>query len=195
MTYRNQPPTSATNINQLHGSMAPATRKPHALTTRILRATVAVLVLATTSMAAELPEAPSSSARSEEAMIEVTSPVQSPMVKLANPETKSIDSKFVAMALISTGSTFADSYTTLFARQNWLAGKTHVCNMEVQSAYLYGTHPTVARAYAVASVKSVTSAFAAYYLRKHHNRFWSVPLVANSVISLQGVGQNMSACN
>ena len=47
----------------------------------------------------------------------------------------------------------------------------------------------------VASVKSVGSVFAAYYLRKHHSKFWSVPLVANSVISLQGVGQNMATCN
>jgi hypothetical protein len=32
-------------------------------------------------------------------------------------------------------------------------------------------------------------------LRKHHSRLWSLPLVANSIISLQGVGQNMAACN
>jgi hypothetical protein len=97
--------------------------------------------------------------------------------------------------LISTGSTFADSYTTLFARENWLAGKKGVCNVEVQSAYLYGTHPTVGRTYAVASAKSATSVLAAYYLRKHHSKFWSLPLVANSIISLQGVGQNMATCN
>ena len=97
--------------------------------------------------------------------------------------------------MISTGSTFADSYTTLFARDNFLAGKTNVCNMETQSAYLYGTHPTVGRAYAVASIKSASSLFAAYYMRKHHNKFWSLPLVANSVIGLQGVTQNMRACN
>src|SRR5260370_8929729 len=82
------------------------------------------------------------------------------------------------LVAISTGSTFADSYTTLFARQNWLAGKTGVCNVEVQSAYLYGTHPTVARAYAVASVKSVTAAVPAYYLLKHgHSRPWMLPLL------------------
>ena len=67
--------------------------------------------------------------------------------------------------------------------------------MEVESAYLYGTHPTVGRAYAVASAKSAGSIFAAYYLRKHHSRFWSLPLFANSAMSLQGVTQNMIACN
>jgi hypothetical protein len=67
--------------------------------------------------------------------------------------------------------------------------------MEVQSAYLYGTHPTVARAYAVASAKSASSILAAYYLRKHHNKFWSAPLVVNSILSLQGVTQNMMSCN
>ena len=106
-----------------------------------------------------------------------------------------MDAKFISLAVISTGSTFADSYTTLFARQNWLAHKQGVCNVEVQSPYLYGTHPTVGRAYAVASAKSAGSVLAAYYLRKHHNRFWSAPLVVNSIMSLEGVTQNMIACN
>ena len=128
-------------------------------------------------------------------MIEAAMPAPAPGIVAFNPEVKPIDKKFLSLALISTGSTFADSYTTLFARENWLAGKKGVCNVEVESAYLYGTHPTVGRAYAVASVKSVSSAFAAYYLRKHHSRLWSLPLVANSIISLQGVGQNMAACN
>jgi len=97
--------------------------------------------------------------------------------------------------VISTGSAFADSYTTLWARQNWLAGKKGVCNEEVESAYLYGTHPTVGRAYAVASVKSVGAVAVAYYARKHHNRFWSAPLVANSIIGVQGVSQNFVMCN
>jgi hypothetical protein len=152
-----------------------------------------VLALATISMAAELPEAPSSVVRAN--MVEAVPPVLAPTVATVKPEFKVIDKTFVGLALISTGSTFADSYTTLFARENWLAGKKGVCNVEVQSAYLYGTHPTVARAYAVASAKSVGSAFAAYYLRKHHSKLWSVPLVANSIISLQGVGQNMATCN
>ena len=110
-------------------------------------------------------------------------------------ESRPINANFISLALISSGSTFADSYTTLFARENWLAGKKGVCNVEVQSAYLYGTHPTVGRAYAVASIKSATSVLAAYYLRKHHSKFWSLPLVANSIVSLEGVTQNMVACN
>jgi len=195
MTYRNQPPNSATKTSQLSSITAVDAGRANTLASWILRATAVVLVLATTSMAAELPEAPSSSMRNDAEMIEVPMPIQSPTIVPAGRETKVIDSKFVSLALISTGSTFSDSYTTLFARQNWLAGKKGVCNVEVQSAYLYGTHPTVARAYAVASVKSVSSALTAYYLRKHHNRFWSLPLIANSVISLQGVSQNMAACN
>ena len=157
--------------------------------------TFAVLVLVATSMAAELPEAPSSVIRTNAPMIEAATPVQAPKVGAASPEVRAIDKTFVSLALVSTGSTFADSYTTLFARQNWLAGKKGVCNVEVQSAFLYGTHPTSGRAYTVASVKSAGSVLAAYYLRKHHNRFWSLPLVANSIMSLQGVGQNMATCN
>ena len=110
-------------------------------------------------------------------------------------EPRTLDAKFFSLALISTGSAFADSYTTLFARQNWLAGKKGVCNVEVESAYLYGTHPTVARSYLIASAKSVSAMAAAYYLRKHHSRLWRFPLLTNAAISLQGVTQNMIACN
>jgi hypothetical protein len=152
-----------------------------------------VITLVTISLGAELPEAPSSIVRMSPAMLEVAAPPPAKMTKA--PEANPIDKKFIALAFISTSSTFADSYTTLFARQNWLAGKTGVCNEEVESAYLYGTHPTVGRTYAVAAVKSAGSAFAAYYLRKHHSKFWSLPLIANSAISLQGVTQNMRECN
>ncbi len=166
-----------------------------ALTRSISLSVLAVLALSGASAAKDLPDAPSAELTPVTAasfVVETTVPA--PAQKRV-PETNPVDAKFVSLALISTGSTFADSYTTLFARQNWLAGKKGVCNVEVQSAYLYGTHPTVGRTYAVASVKSVGSLAAAYYLRKHHNRFWSMPLLANSIISLQGVTQNMVACN
>jgi hypothetical protein len=158
----------------------------------IIGSALALFILAGTSMAKELPDAPSAGMTAEAYIVEASSTGSTPKIL---EQKKPIDATFLSLAVISTGSTFADSYTTLFARQNWLAGKTGVCNMEVQSAYLYGTHPTVGRAYAVASAKSAGSILAAYYLRKHHNRFWSAPLVANSILSLQGVTQNMSACN
>jgi len=158
----------------------------------IIFSTLSALVLIGVSAAKEpLPDAPSEVVASNSAAVESLINVPSP--RLVEP--KPVDAKFISMALISTGSTFADSYTTLFARENWLAGKKGVCNMEVESAYLYGTHPTVGRAYAVASAKSAASVFAAYYLRKHHNKFWSLPLITNSIVSLQGVTQNMIACN
>ena len=127
----------------------------------------------------------------EALFIQPSDPFQTPNIT----EKRTVDKTFVGLALVSTGATFADSYTTLFARQNWLGGKKGVCNIEVQSTYLYGTHPTVGRTYAVASVKSLSSVLSAYYLRKHHKKFWSAPLVVNSIISLQGVAQNMAACN
>lgn len=154
-----------------------------------------VVALSVSSLAGGLPEAPSSSLRIYAAMTPAT---VSPTVPNSAPkiaETHTFDKKFVSLALISSGSTFADSYTTLFARENWLAHKQGVCNVEVQSAYLYGTHPTVGRAYTIASAKSAGSIFAAYYLRKHRSRFWSLPLVANSMVGLEGVTQNMIACN
>jgi hypothetical protein len=159
-----------------------------------LLAACVIMAFGTLSQAAELPEAPSSVVRGSSSiapMIAVARPV--PLQKAG--ETKVVNRTFVGLALISSGSSFADSYTTLFARENWLAKKQGSCNVEVQSPYLYGTHPTVGRAFAVASVKSSGTALAAYYLRKHHSKFWSAPLVANSLTSLEGVTQNMVACN
>lgn len=159
-------------------------------------------VLATVpfSFAKELPNAPSATESSSSAM-EPFTPVTPVTTVTSSPTASSVettrifDKKFIALALVSTGSTFSDSYTTLFARDNWLAHRTGVCNMEVESAYLYGVHPTVGRTYAVATVKSAGSLAAAYLLRKHHSKLWSLPLIGNSVISLQGVTQNMINCN
>lgn len=180
------------NVNKGSNAGQPTSNRGEALMKSISQYCLAVLLLAGVSVAKELPNAPSAVARPN-SFIE-----QSPMVastpQLA-AEPKTMNPTFIGLALISTGSTFADSYTTLFARENWLAGKKGVCNIEVQSAYLYGTHPTVGRVYAVASAKSAASIFAAYYLRKHHSKFWSLPLIANTAISLQGVSQNMAACN
>jgi hypothetical protein len=155
-----------------------------------------VLVTGPMCLAKELPNAPSA-IESSSSMVEAVVPTSRPYARIAqlHVESRPIDKRFIGLSLISTGSTFADSYTTLFARDNWLAGKKGVCNIEVESAYLYGTHPTVARSYVVASVKSCGSILAAYVLRKHHSKLWSLPLAANSIISLQGVTQNMINCN
>ena len=160
----------------------------------IARAASAVVLLVPFAVASDLPDAPSSKSATSVPSFTVATTAFAP--KTEKPiETRIVDKKFIALSIISTGSTFADSYTTLFARQNWLAGKQNVCNIEAQSPYLYGRHPTVARAYIVASGKSVGSVAAAYYLRKHHIKWWSLPLLANAGLSLQGVTQNMIACN
>jgi hypothetical protein len=156
--------------------------------------TATVLALAAVSLAAELPAAPSAVSSASPAFVAASTAVSTPAPKIAEAGPV-MNKTFVSLALISTSSTFADSYTTLFARENWLARRQGVCNAEVQSAYLYGTHPTVARAYGVASAKSAGAILAAYYLRKHHNRFWSAALVGNTAISLEGVTQNMIECN
>jgi hypothetical protein len=188
MTDRSKPVASAKSA----GASQSMPIRGEAIMKSILFSALAVLALTAISVAKELPDAPSTVVANADVFI-VEAPLPAPAPKVF--EKKPMDATFLGLALISTGSTFADSYTTLFARQNWLAGKKGVCNVEVQSAYLYGTHPTVGRAYAVASAKGVGSILAAYYLRKHHNKFWSAPLVANSILSLQGVTQNMMACN
>ncbi len=166
----------------------------------VLNPVIAVLIAlhaftaisAAISAAKELPDAPSSVVAVKSSEVSSSALVRPPP---RPPDTRPPDAKFATLTLISTGSAFADSYTTLFARENWLAGKKGVCNVEVESAYLYGTHPTVARSYGVAAVKSVSAIAAAYYLRKRRSRWWSLPLAANAVVSLQGVTQNMITCN
>lgn len=196
MNNRNASPELTDESRGLNRSVTGSTANRNSLRRSALGSILTVLAMVTISMAADPPEAPSSSMRSDSAIIEGATPVVRMPASLADRHaSKLMDKKFVALAIISGGSTFADSYTTLFARENWLAGKKGVCNVEIQSAYLYGTHPTVGRAYAVATAKSAGSLFAAYYLRKHHNKFWSLPLVANSIMSLQGVSQNMVTCN
>lgn len=158
----------------------------------ILRILLAVTVTTGVAAAKELPDAPSATPAPEAVvMVEAAAPVVKP-IAIEKPV---VDKKFIALSIVTAGSTFSDSFTTMFATQNWLAGKTNVCNAELQSPYLYGTHPTTGRVYAVASAKTAGSILAAYYLRKHHNRFWSLPLFATTATSLQGVTQNMRACN
>jgi hypothetical protein len=160
----------------------------------IIHLILAVITLGPIAAGKELPNAPEPASSFSSSVSAVPS-VPTAGFTTARFETRVVDKKFLSLAVISTGTTFADSYTTLFARENWLAHKQGVCNAEVESAYLYGTHPTVARTYAVASVKSAGAIFAAYYFRKHHSKLWSLPLIANSVIGAQGVAQNMVNCN
>jgi len=155
---------------------------------------IALITMGTIAAAKELPTAPEPMTPYSSSVETVQAPPAAAFTT-ARFETRVVDKKFLSLAVISTGTTFADSYTTLFARENWLAHKQGVCNEEVESAYLYGTHPTVARTYGVAVVKSAGSVFAAYYLRKHHSKVWALPLVANAVIGSQGVAQNMRNCN
>jgi hypothetical protein len=114
---------------------------------------------------------------------------------LPDAPAKVLDKKFMALSFLSTATSFSDSYTTTWARENWLAGKTGVCNIERESTYLYGTHPTPGRAYAVAAGKSITSIAASYYLRKHRSRLWGLPMVVNAMFGMQGTVQNMVMCN
>lgn len=157
----------------------------------VIATLIAMHACITISAAKELPDAPSSAV----AVKNFAASAPALVVPPRPPKTRPVDPTFLSLTIISTGSAFADSYTTLFARENWLAGKKGVCNIEVESAYLYGTHPTIARSYAVASIKSATAVAASWYLRKRHRKFWSFPLAANAIVSLQGVTQNMITCN
>jgi hypothetical protein len=189
------PAASPAKTRPLPGRNFPADPCSGVPLNRFVRVVSAVVLLAPFSIAGDLPDAPSSTlAVVAASSITTAAPVFVPKtVKLV--ETRIIDKKFIFLAIVSTGSTFADSYTTLFARQNWLAKKQNVCNVESESPYLYGRHPTVPRAYLVASGKSVGSAAAAYYLRKRHLKWWSLPLMVNAALSLQGVTQNLKTCN
>jgi hypothetical protein len=112
--------------------------------------------------------------------------------------TRIVDKKFMILTALSAGGTFADSYTTTWAIQNWKntpPGQSRACNVESESPWLYGAHPTVGRAYAVAAGKSIGATVAAYYLKKHHSRLWSLPMAINSGLSIQGMTHNLATCN
>jgi len=112
--------------------------------------------------------------------------------------TRVVDKKFLLLTALSAGGTFADSYTTTWAIQNWKntpPGQSRACNVESESPWLYGTHPTLGRAYAVAAGKSIGATVAAYYLKKHHSRLWSLPMAINAGLSIQGMSHNLATCN
>ena len=62
--------------------------------------------------AKEFPDAPSSAGAVKSSAVSAPELVTAPRP----PETRVVDTKFFSLAIISTSSTFADSYTTLFAR-------------------------------------------------------------------------------
>jgi hypothetical protein len=112
--------------------------------------------------------------------------------------TSIVDKKFLLLTALSAGGTFADSYTTTWAIQNWKntpPGQSRSCNVESESPWLYGAHPTVGRAYAVAAGKTIGATVAAYYLKKHHSRLWSLPMAINAGLSIQGMSHNLATCN
>lgn len=112
--------------------------------------------------------------------------------------TRIVDKRFMVLTALSAGGTFADSYTTTWAIQNWKntpPGQSRSCNVESESPWLYGAHPTVGRAYAVAAGKSIGATVAAYYLKKHHSRLWSLPMAINAGLSIQGMSHNLATCN
>jgi hypothetical protein len=156
-----------------------------------------VVVFAAAVSAQELPDSPTLS-REATANPVLPNPVVWPgqgAAPIQRPA-RILDMKFVSLAIVSTAGTFADSYTTIWAGQNWRAGKQNVCNVEAESPYLYGRHPTPGRAYVVAAGKSAGTLAASYFLRKRwHTKLWSLPLLATAVLSLDGVGRNLMVCN
>ena len=153
-----------------------------------------LVTLVSTAVAGNLPDAPSSVMLGSNNMIVTGVPHIKP-APLGSEKRKVVDKKFLTLAAFSTASTFADSFTTLWATDNWKHGKTGVCNIERQTPWLYGRHPSAGRAFGVAAIKSAGTIVSSYYMKKRHRKFWSVPLVINTGFSMQGMIQNIAACN
>src|SRR5579863_313321 len=98
--------------NATFSSVAVQPKPAMAVAKSILLLSVAVLALTGLCAAKDLPDAPSAVAAAADGFI--AEPV-APRQALKVAETKPIDATFLGLALVSTGSTFADSYTTLFA--------------------------------------------------------------------------------
>ncbi|MBS1850408.1 MAG: hypothetical protein JST79_05820 [Acidobacteria bacterium] len=164
----------------------------------IARFAAVLVMLTAVGLAENLPDSPGSMMESSSSSVRsmaVTAAVVRPTPAIT--EKKVADKKFLSLTALSTAATFADSYTTTWAIQNWQntpAGESRPCNAETQSPWLYGTHPTYARVYTVAAGKSVGSALLSYYLKKRHSRFWQLPLTVNTAFSLQGMAHNVASC-
>lgn len=159
----------------------------------ILCTALAFIIFVSPAIAGNLPDAPSSVKLGNNMIATAVPNIK--RVTVGSEKRAVVDKKFLTLAALSTASTFADSFTTLWATDNWKHGKTGVCNIERQTPWLYGTHPAPGRAYGIAALKSVGTVVSSYYMKKHRHAFWSLPLVINAGFSLQGVGQNMATCN
>ena len=92
---------------QQQGGSSQATTVGEALMKSILLVSLAVLAVCPLSAAKDLPDAPSAVVAA--APIEIQPATPAPAVK-ATPETKTVDTTFVSLAIISTGSNGTSSF-------------------------------------------------------------------------------------
>lgn len=88
--------------------------------------------------------------------------------------------KYWALTGITAGAVYGDAYTTVA-----VAGHSRNCH-EGGSPWLYGRRPTAARTYGVMSAELAIGMTGAYLLKRHHSKFWGVPLMVLS--STHGYG-------
>lgn len=118
------------------------------------------------------------------------------------------DKKFFALSVFTISATMADSYTTSQIGVNyhaWLTWRSTPsdptfygsgCISETNEPWLYGAHPSAARAYGVGAGKIAVAEVSAALLKRSHrfHRLWSVPLFVIGTDSAVGAIHNARTC-
>lgn len=111
---------------------------------------------------------------------------------------RTINRQFLILSTISTSAIFADSYTTTWIGNNYRSRGPGPCTAEGGEPQLYGLHPTVRRAYAIAGAMSggaiAVSFLAKKYLPSKVKWMWPGAFLYETSISIHGFSTNLSRC-
>lgn len=109
-----------------------------------------------------------------------------------------IDKQFLFLSAVATAAIFADSYTTTWIGNNYRSRGHGPCTIEGGEPQLYGLHPTVRRAYAIAGVMSGGATGVSYlakkYLPSKVKWMWPGVFLYETSISIHGFSTNLARC-
>jgi hypothetical protein len=113
-------------------------------------------------------------------------------------EPKKFDKTFWIAATPALGITALDAVTTGGAYNRWKAAqsgsyKMYPCIRETSQPWLYGPHPDMSKAITIGLGKAVIFAGSSWLLRKHHSRFWALPLSGMYAASYDAIN-NAATC-
>lgn len=100
------------------------------------------------------------------------------------------DNKYWSVATVELAAIGMDAYTTTA----WINPHQGPCSYEASSPMLYGRHPEAGRVAIVMSAEAALSMGVSYLAKKHHSRFWAVPMMTLATTHAFGTAQNFRNC-